>query len=435
MSYKKYIIVKKVDLPEEQKYHGLSRDDEYEHLYTLDTLGIPMGEVPLTEDEKDFVESLPQVDFVDEVIEFNVPEPTQPDDVEKSGNIDLQLHNIPQVHQRTKGENAVVSVIDTGLDNDHAAKLGTGLKARIDFTGSSNGANDVQGHGTHVIGVVNQCAPAARILSAKALGDNGSGSTTGIIKAITWSIDNGAHVISLSLGAFPVTNAPNNSLSLAVNSARDKGVLVPCAAGNDQSDYPDRDCANENTPGSAAKAICVAAVNSSGQIAAFSNKGSVVDIAGAGVRVASWGLRGTFGAVMSGTSMATPHVAGGCALLRSVSSDVDKVELSLFKGSRDTSISVDREGHGIMDVLNSYNILVAQPEPTPPPTEPTPPAPEPPAPTPPPEEPAPIPPEEYEKDTPRVSPHRFYKERFLNINRRVVIFYEGVDQGVYIPKE
>jgi subtilisin family serine protease len=365
--YKKYVIVKNVDLPPDQKYNGLSKDDEYEHLYTLDTLGIPMGEVEMTDEEKEYVENLPQVKFVEEVKTYSVPKPDQPDgDFTTRGEGSIRAINANVAHDKGyKGKGVKVADLDTGLDNTWADRLRSQnqLVAIADFTNSSSGTNDRQGHGTHTAGTIYEVAPEALFIIGKVLGDNGSGSTSGIIKGISWAIEQGAQVINQSLGAFPDSDAVNDSLSLAVNAARDKGVLMPCAAGNDQDSHPNRDCANETSPGAAARAICVAATDDNKNIARFSNKGSVVDIAAPGVNVTSWGLNGRSGASMSGTSMATPHVAGALTVLLSAASDPDKVETALYKGSTDTGLPLDREGNGFLNVSVSLSLLLETEEP------------------------------------------------------------------------
>ncbi len=365
--YKKYVIVKKVDLPETNKYHGLTRDNEYEHLNTLDTLGVPMGEVPMTEEEVEFVKSLPQVDFVEEVKTLSIPTPQISE--EPQGADDLKFHRVNEVHQRGyKGKGVKVAVLDTGLDETHKNQIGSTVVAIQDFTGSPSGWNDRQGHGTHCCGVVMQVAPEASLIVGKVLGDNGSGTTTGIIRGINWAVAQGAQVISQSLGSFPDPEAATDSLAVAVNAARDKGVLMPCAAGNDQDDYPTRECADENGPGAARGAQCVAAVDRNSNIAYFSNMGDAVDIAAVGVNVMSWGKGGTFGVAMSGTSMATPHIAGIVTLLLSAASGPDRVEQALYRGARNTSLDIKREGYGIADALGSLLLLI--PEDTPVPTEP-----------------------------------------------------------------
>lgn len=359
--YKKYIIVKNVDLPEEQKYQGLSKNDEYEHLNTLEPLGVPMGAVEMTEEEVREVEALPQVAYVQEDKEVSYPNPLEAQDAETQAA--LAFHNVQEAHsQGFKGKGIRVAVLDTGLDETHATSLGNLLIGTNDFTGGWTGSNDMDGHGTHCMGVVHDVAPEAELMAGKVLGDDGSGSTSGIIKGINWSVTLGADVISMSLGGFPDPDARNDALSLAVNKAREQGVLVPVAAGNDQDSYEGRMCAEESVPAAADRAICVAAVDTNGRIASFSNAGSVVDIAAMGVEVSSWGLNGSTGVRLSGTSMATPHVAGGCAVLLSANPDPTLVETALLKGSRDTSLHILREGNGIMDLARSLALLVGSGE-------------------------------------------------------------------------
>jgi len=358
--YKKYIIVKTVDLPQEQKFQDLSKIDEYEHLNTLDPLGVPMGTVEMTEEEVERVRELPQVKEVYEEKIYSVPEPK---DETGQGIEDMQLHNFTVAHEKGyKGQGKKVAVLDTGLDDTHSSRLGSRLLERADFTFSASGPNDRQGHGTHCMGLIANGAPEAILLSGKVLGDNGSGSTSGIIKGINWAISKGANVISQSLGSFPDSDPMNDALSIAVNAARDKGVLMPVAAGNDQNDVsdPNRNCADETVPAAASRAITVAAVDHNNNIGSFSNKGTCIDIAAFGVNVVSWGLSGTYGRLMTGTSMATPLVAAAVTVLLGASSVPDMVEKALYEGANDTALDLLREGHGVMDVAASLALLLGE---------------------------------------------------------------------------
>ena len=219
---------------------------------------------------------------------------------------------VPDAWKVTKGKGATVAVLDTGYDHGHR-DLKSQVIASKDFTGSRSGDSDVAGHGTHCAGIVAAeengvgmvgVAPQAKILAGKVLGDNGSGLSTWIAAGIDWAVEMGADVISLSLGS----DAPDARIQASINKAIAKGVIVVAAAGNSGP--------REGTagwPGSFDGVVCVAAVDSNQAIANFSSRGKSVQVAAPGVNVRSCYPGDRF-ATMSGTSMATPYVAGCAAL-------------------------------------------------------------------------------------------------------------------------
>jgi subtilisin family serine protease len=217
----------------------------------------------------------------------------------------------PEAWKSTKGKGATVAVLDTGCDTGHR-DLGK-VKVLKDFTGSRSGYADVNGHGSHCLGVVGAAennvgmigvAPECDLISGKVLGDNGAGLSSWIALGIDWAVEQGADVISMSLGS----DAPDPRIEAAVKRARAKGIIVIAAAGNSGP--------RENTsgwPGNHDGVICVAAVDSNGKVANFSSRGKSVVVAAPGVNVRSCYPGDRF-AMMSGTSMATPYVAGAAAL-------------------------------------------------------------------------------------------------------------------------
>ena len=241
----------------------------------------------------------------------------------------IDQHNMVDAWQRSTGEGSVIAIVDTGIDLDHPEFAGR-LVAGYDFVDDDDTPNDLNGHGTHVagsaaaignnsIGVVGM-APEAKIMPIKVLGEDGSGSTDDVAAGILWAADNGADVINLSLGGssdllgriFAVTG-PTNA---AIQEATKKGVVVVAAAGNDDTYLT---AYNPDTP-----VLVVNATNELGEWARFSNFGDPRAVAAAGARIVStaptypttiWpdGTEG-YGEI-SGTSMASPHVAGIAALL------------------------------------------------------------------------------------------------------------------------
>jgi subtilisin len=220
---------------------------------------------------------------------------------------------LPEAWKLTRGRGIRVAVLDTGVDRNHPDLVGRIVAAK-DFTGSPNGSADVQGHGTHCIGIVaandNETgtvgvAPECEILAGKVLGDNGSGLSTWIAAGIDWSVESKADVISMSLGS----SAPDNRIRGAVQRAVAAGVIVIAAAGNEGP--------REGTvgfPGGFPECVCVASTNVRDLISNFSSRGPRVDVAAPGEAVKSTYPGGRY-ATLSGTSMATPQVAGVAALV------------------------------------------------------------------------------------------------------------------------
>lgn len=210
---------------------------------------------------------------------------------------------LPDAWKVSKGKGVRVAILDTGIDTNHPDLAGK-IVANRDFTGSRNGAADVQGHGTHCTGIALRVAPDAEFINGKVLGDGGSGSSLGIAAGIDWAVEAGADVISMSLGS----SAPDSRIRSACQRAVARGVIVIAAAGNEGP--------SEGTvgyPGGFPEVVCVASTNKAGQVSRFSSRGPRVDIAAPGESIRSTYPGGRY-AVLSGTSMATPQIAGVAAL-------------------------------------------------------------------------------------------------------------------------
>lgn len=205
-----------------------------------------------------------------------------------------------------QNNSAIVAVLDTGLDTSHSYFAGRYVSGQkfIDVN-----TNDVDGHGTHVSGTVidmNIALPNVKIMPVKVLGDTGSGSTTGVANGIRWASDNGAHVINMSLGSSSCSKTIDDAITYAVG----KNVTVVVAAGNSALDA----AARGYCPSHVEAAITVSAFDSANKPASFTNYGPNVDVGAPGVSVVST-VPGNGKASYSGTSMASPHIAGVAALL------------------------------------------------------------------------------------------------------------------------
>jgi subtilisin family serine protease len=234
------------------------------------------------------------------------------------------------------GTGVDVAVLDTGIDKTHPDLAGGKVVAEMNFTDTAS-PNDVFGHGTHVAGIVagsgagsggarKGVAPGARLMNGKVLNDFGSGLDSWIIGGMEWAAANGAEVISMSLqggmtdGTDPLAQAVNRITA-------DSGVLFTVAAGNfgffgEQS---------VTTPGTANSALTVGAVSKSNVLADFSGRGPRLgdfaikpDVTAPGVDIIAPRAAGanlgpivdSIYMMLSGTSMATPHVAGAAAILK-----------------------------------------------------------------------------------------------------------------------
>ncbi|WP_235848440.1 S8 family peptidase [Litchfieldia alkalitelluris] len=205
-----------------------------------------------------------------------------------------------------------IAVLDSGVDYNHP-DLATKTIRGYDFVDRDYTPMDLNGHGTHVAGTaaaatnnstgVAGMAPNTRILAVRVLDANGSGSLANIANGIRYAADYGAEVINLSLGC----DCASTTLESAVNYAWNKGSVLIAAAGNSG-------VSTTFEPASYANVIAVGAIDRYNRRASFSNYGTWVDVTAPGVDIASTVPNRGY-SYMSGTSMASPHVAGLAALL------------------------------------------------------------------------------------------------------------------------
>jgi subtilisin family serine protease len=248
------------------------------------------------------------------------------------------------------GAGVKVAVVDTGIDLDHP-DLAANIFRSYNAINTSKSADDDNGHGTHVAGTIAAVdntigvigvAPQASLLAVKVLDRRGSGYLSDIIEGIDWSIANGAQVINMSLG----TSSNIQSFHDAVKRAYNAGVVVVAAAGNSG---PGDDTVNY--PAKYTEVIAVSATDSSDGIASFSSRGSEVELAAPGVNIPSTYKGGGYKTI-SGTSMASPHVAGVAALvIASGTSGVENVR-TVLKNTADNLGSAGKDdlyGYGLVD--------------------------------------------------------------------------------------
>jgi hypothetical protein len=291
----------------------------------------------------------------------------------------LQLHPI---HVHHIGSGTLVAVIDSGVNRTGTDLNGTGQVAQVldgcDWVTSptnvcrGTGVVDENGHGTHVAGIIaakndgvgiTGVAPGSQILPLRVLDASGSGYLSDIAAAIDYAVINNADVINLSLGG----TANYYLIEEAVNRAVAAEVVVVAAAGNSgpNNTLPSYPAAYGNV-------IAVAATDSSGVVANYSNQGSYLDIAAPGSAIISTYPNGY--ASLSGTSMASPHIAGIAALM--LESGVLAADIkSRLQSTADNSSprnNTNRYGAGIVNpyaALGCSDSSCNAPTPAPTPTE------------------------------------------------------------------
>ncbi len=292
----------------------------------------------------------------------------------------LKQINMEKAWELSRGKGVVVAVLDTGIaweNHDDFVQVPDLGKQRFkhgwDFVNDDAHANDDHGHGTHVAGTIAQAtdngegvagvAFEATLMPVKVLDHFGSGNTADIADAIRWAADNGAQVINMSLGGGGRSDVMEN----AVMYARNKGVVVVCAAGNGGRGVVEYPAAY---PGS----FAVAAVGPSGTKAPYSSWGKELDIAAPGGDKSQGEAAGIVQntidpqdvsqavyASYQGTSMATPHVAGLAALLYAAGAkNPDQVEKAIIMSARPAAGMTgwsDQYGHGLIDAEAALKAL------------------------------------------------------------------------------
>jgi len=214
----------------------------------------------------------------------------------------------------TTADNVTAYIVDTGITADHPEFAGR-IQPGKDLIDGDTDPADGHGHGTHVAGTVAGetygLAKGAKIVGVRVLDDSGSGTTEQVVGGIDFVAESasGPSVANMSLGG-PVDEA----LDAAVKGAVTKGVTFAVAAGNDSQD------ADNASPARVPEALTVAASDNADAQADFSNFGPVVDVYAPGVDVESAWNDGSTN-VISGTSMASPHVAGAAALYLAANPD------------------------------------------------------------------------------------------------------------------
>ncbi|MGW7413428.1 S8 family serine peptidase [Streptomyces sp. NPDC054863] len=279
------------------------------------------------------------------------------------------------------GTGVKVAVLDTGVDATHPDLADRIVESRSFVPGET--ARDGHGHGTHVASTVlgsgaasggkyRGAAPGARLVVGKVLGDDGSGSDSSVIEGMDWAARSGAKVVSMSLGGGDGADG-TDPLSTAVNElTAQTGVLFTVAAGNSGPA-----ATTVGSPGAADAALTVGAVDSADKVTSFSSRGPrggngglKPEITAPGAQIVAARAAGTtMGTPVgdayttaSGTSMATPHVAGAAAILVQRHPDWTAARLKnqLISTAKTTAAtSVYAQGAGRVDAARTVRQTVS----------------------------------------------------------------------------
>lgn len=267
----------------------------------------------------------------------------------------------------TGSEKVIVAVIDTGVDLEHPDLKGNLVKGFTTVKGIFS-PNDDNGHGTHVSGIVaalsnnstgiSGLAPKCKIMPIKVLSGKGEGNDSDIAEGIIWSVDHGANIINLSLGG----GGSGKTLENAMTYAYKNNVLVIAAMGNNGSNVKTYPAAYKNV-------IAVAATDSKNKVAPFSNYGEWVSVSAPGLKIYStfptykvelsrYNIDTTYG-TLSGTSMATPYVAGLAALIYSKNPSMNRSDVR--KKIEQYTLDIDKKGFDDFSgtgLIDAYKSLV-----------------------------------------------------------------------------
>lgn len=245
------------------------------------------------------------------------------------------------------GAGVNVAVIDTGIDLDHP-DLAANVKGNVNMTSSTKNGDDDNGHGSHVAGIIagadNEIgvigvAPQANLYAVKVLSRSGSGWVSDIIEGLDWAVIHDMDVANMSLGA----SVDVDAFRLAVANADAAGLIQVAAAGNESGPV--------GYPAAYPQVIAVSATTDVDLLAYYSNVGPEVDLAAPGSSIFSTYKGGGY-ATLSGTSMASPHVAGTAALVLAAKGPLTTAQLKArLAATADVlpGLSTSQQGAGLVD--------------------------------------------------------------------------------------
>lgn len=313
-----YIVVLNDEVPSVQAREALLQNFATQHdgeLIRTYVAALNGGVMRMNEAKAKALANHPFISYVeqDSVIQLIVPAATTSQSPTPSWGLDrIDQHLLPlnsTYNYNNDGTGVSAYVIDTGIRITHS-EFGGRAAHGFDAVNDGNNGNDCHGHGTHVAGTIGGIqygvAKNVQLIAVRVLNCSGSGSTSGVIAGIDWVTTNAARpaVANMSLGG-----GVSLSLDTAVNNSINSGVSYAIAAGNSSQN------ACNFSPARVSSAITVGATNNTDARPSWSNYGKCLDLFAPGVSIKSaWIGSDTATNTISGTSMATPHVAGVVAL-------------------------------------------------------------------------------------------------------------------------
>ncbi len=308
------------------------------HSYSI----IPGFAAKLTEAQVDALRRNPDVAYVeqDAIVRADATQSGATWGIDRSDQRNLPLSGT--YTYSSTASNVYAYIIDTGLDSDHSQ---FGGRASNVYDSVGGNGEDCNGHGTHVAGTVGGStygvAKSVKLRGVRVLNCSGSGSTSGVIAGIDYVRNNHVKpaVANLSLGG-----SYSSSTNTAVTNLSNAGVFVAVAAGNSNAN------ACNYSPASAPVVTTVAATTSTDTRASYSNYGSCIDIYAPGSSITSaWYGGGTKS--ISGTSMASPHVAGVAALYKATYGDASQSTIDSWLKNNATNGVVKSNRSGTVNKL------------------------------------------------------------------------------------
>ena len=337
-----------------QKYNVKSK---FRYKYTIKGFSGTMSAIAV-----DALRSDPRVAYVeqDQLMHFVTVQSNPP-----SWGLDrIDQHPLPLSASYTynqTGTGVDAYIIDCGILLTHTDFGGRAVTGVDEITPGGT-ATDGNGHGTHVAGTVGGSsygvAKGVKLIAVRVLDNSGSGTTSGVIAGIDWvTNDHTTHpaVANMSLGG-----GTSTSLDDAVRRSIADGVTYCIAAGNSTAD------ASTASPARVTEAVTVGATDINDVFAYFSNYGSVVDISAPGVNITSdWNTSNTATNTISGTSMATPHVAGAAALYLQTNPTATPAAVQSALKSNGTSNTITGIPGGTVNLLLYSLVSTGPPPPAP----------------------------------------------------------------------
>ena len=322
------------------------------------------GVYQMSEDQAMKLAQDPSVELVeeDQMMSINATQNNATWGIDRSDQRNLPLSGTYTYNTTASNVNAYI--IDTGILNSHS-EFGGRAVSGIDTVDNDNDATDCNGHGTHVAGTVGGStygiAKGVKLIGVRVLSCSGSGSNSGVIAGMDWVADNHVKpaVANMSLGG-----GASTATDQAVARMTAAGVTTVVAAGNDNSN------ACNYSPARASSAITVGSTTSSDSRSSFSNYGNCLDIYAPGSSITSaWHNGGTN--TISGTSMASPHVAGVAALYLAdnPNASVNQVTQAILDAATPNKVSDAKAGSPNLLLYSIFDGGTTPPPPPPPSNE------------------------------------------------------------------